>query len=292
MKKQETEELWRLCFGDKEAFIRLFFDEVYRDENTLVIEKQGTVVAALQCIPYSLWMQGKEIPMAYICGVSTHPNERGNGFMGRLMRKADEELKRRKIPLATLIPAESWLADIYRKYGYSYAFYYDSKTYIRSSSTLSSIGDGEGIIASEITPQLFNYFDRKLRKRVTCVLHSASDFRVIYKDLTLYGGKLLWLKNTKQKVEGMAFAIPEESSDTIFMPELLYDNESAKERLLAFAASTFNIKKINIKNPPASATPISGGMAKLIDPDYFRKAKIDIRNLFSEKLGYMTLMLD
>ncbi len=32
------------------------------------------------------------------------------------MHEADIELKKRGIPLATLIPAEPWLADIYRKY--------------------------------------------------------------------------------------------------------------------------------------------------------------------------------
>ena len=34
-KKQQIVNLWRTCFGDSEAFISLYFDRVYKDENAM-----------------------------------------------------------------------------------------------------------------------------------------------------------------------------------------------------------------------------------------------------------------
>ena len=38
-KKQQIVNLWRTCFRDSEAFISLYFDRVYKDENAMTIEK-------------------------------------------------------------------------------------------------------------------------------------------------------------------------------------------------------------------------------------------------------------
>lgn len=54
MNKQQIIDLWRLSFNDTEEFIRLYFDRVYKEENTLVIEKDGQVVSALQMLPYTM----------------------------------------------------------------------------------------------------------------------------------------------------------------------------------------------------------------------------------------------
>lgn len=181
MKKQKTEELWRICFNDSEEFIRLFFDEVYRDENTLVIEKDGQLAAALQILPYTMMLCGKEIPVAYIFGVCTHPDERRKGMMGRLMQEVEAELKLRSIPLATLIPAEPRLFDIYRKYDYSEAFYYGMGTY--RPVTIPEKGNSRLYPAETTTPGLYPFFDQKLRERTACILHSEADFMI---DLSLY----------------------------------------------------------------------------------------------------------
>lgn len=42
-KKQQIVNLWRTCFGDSEAFISLYFDRVYKDENAMTIEKDGKI---------------------------------------------------------------------------------------------------------------------------------------------------------------------------------------------------------------------------------------------------------
>lgn len=67
-KKQQIVNLWRTCFGDSEAFISLYFDRVYKDENAMTIEKDGKIVSALQIVPYTMTYLGTEISVGYISG--------------------------------------------------------------------------------------------------------------------------------------------------------------------------------------------------------------------------------
>ncbi|MFR8355938.1 MAG: GNAT family N-acetyltransferase [Parabacteroides sp.] len=48
-----------------------------KEENTLVIEKDGQVVSALQMLPYTMTYYGTEISVAYISGACTLPSMRG-----------------------------------------------------------------------------------------------------------------------------------------------------------------------------------------------------------------------
>ena len=79
-KKQQIVNLWRTCFGDSEAFISLYFDRVYKDENAMTIEKDGKIVSALQIVPYTMTYLGTEISVAYIsrglCGNSCKRHSR------------------------------------------------------------------------------------------------------------------------------------------------------------------------------------------------------------------------
>ena len=65
-KKQQIVNLWRTCFGDSEAFISLYFDRVYKDENAMTIEKDGKIVSALQIVPYTMTYLGTEIGRAHV----------------------------------------------------------------------------------------------------------------------------------------------------------------------------------------------------------------------------------
>jgi len=291
MKKQGTETLWRACFNDTDKFIRLFFDEIYQEDNALVIEKQGQIVSALHLLPYTMLLNGTEFPVSYICGVSTHPDERGKGMMNRLMQEAEEELKRRGIPLALLIPAETWLFDIYKKFGYHKAFSYHIETY---TSQLPPASENIRIsIATATTPGLFSFFDKKLRERPAYVLHTEKDFMVIRKDFAICNGQLLIATNIRNEITGMAFTLPErKEGEPAFIADLLYNNLSIKEQLLYATAKLYNVSKVNYQTLPCKKASHPKGMAKIIDENYFRDKEIDIQSLFKYQKGFMTLMLD
>ena len=95
-KKQQIVNLWRTCFGDSEAFISLYFDRVYKDENAMTIEKDGKIVSALQIVPHTMTYLGTEISVGYISGACTTPEERGQGLMRQLLQETFEEMDRRE----------------------------------------------------------------------------------------------------------------------------------------------------------------------------------------------------
>lgn len=66
---------------------QLYFDRVYKDENAMTIEKDGKIVSALQIVPYTMTYLGTEISVAYISGVCTAPEERGQGLCGNSCKR-------------------------------------------------------------------------------------------------------------------------------------------------------------------------------------------------------------
>ena len=269
-RKEQVIDLWRTCFGDPEPFIRLFFEQVYRDEYTLTWEREGRVISALQILPYTLCYYGEMIPVGYICGVSTLPEERGKGYMKQLMAQAEVELKRRGLALATLIPAEPWLFDYYARMGYTTAFDYGWKRYdfVKITDTPADLFlQAERFPAADL-PALHTYLDRKLRERPICLLHTEADLRVNLIDFWQSGGGVFTLRNTAKQIVGMAFVLYEADNQTLLIKEWLTEDEATAHRFAQLLMRHFQAKRAVIKSPASTAADSHPfAMAHLVDPD-------------------------
>lgn len=267
-KKQQIIDLWRTCFGDPEASIRLYFERVYKDENTMTLEREGRIVSALQILPYSMTFEGDEIPVAYVSGVCTAPDDREKGYMRQLMRTALVEMERRGFAITALIPAESWLFDYYRQFGYTEVFTYSTIHYdLPEPSSLSSIS----IIRPEEpeAEKLYAYFNRKLRERPACVLHTYQDYVTILGDLYIAGGKVYVALNKEEQVVGMAFVLPVEgktgSEEKILqIKEMLFDTEEVEATFIRAFKSNYKVTEIR-GTIPGKQSP--KGMARVLDTD-------------------------
>ena len=283
-KKRQVESLWRDVFGDAEEFIRLYFDNIYNGDNTIVVEKDGEIVSALQLLPYTMILEGREVHVAYISGVCTRPTERGKGYMNMLMDMADAELKQRNIPMAILIPAEEWLYKVYSKQGYKKAFYYSTEIY-HHNQLYKTEGINVAVVDSPVIEDIFNYFDENLRKRPFCVLHSIADLKNIIAELNMFNGALFKASNNEGDIIGLAFAsLDYNNKDCVVIKELLYDDEKTKQQLLYFVATHFNTKKIRCNTPSLLDHKVKG-MAKVL---YTSIIDVD----FDKTPAYMSLMLD
>lgn len=262
-KKQQIINLWRVCFHDPDTFIDLFFDRVYRDENALILEKQGLVASALQLLPYTMTYYGTEIQAGYIYGACTAPAYRGQGLMRQLLHEAFEVMKSRDIALATLIPSDLSLFDYYRENGFAEAFDYTEDTYVRSRYPV------QAPLLTVVPPEvpsmklLYAYFDRKLRERPCCMLHSYEDFVTILRDLQLGGGQMLTALNIEDQIVGMIFLAP--SSDGMYAKEILFDTPQVKELLLQEAAAQHEQIRLRYRTPPTLPSMRSFGMARILD---------------------------
>ena len=269
-RKEQVIDLWRTCFGDPEPFIRLFFEQVYRDEYTLTLEREGRVISALQILPYTLCYYGEMIPVGYICGVSTLPEERGKGYMKQLMAQAESELKSRGLALATLIPAEPWLFDYYAHMGYTTAFDYAWKRYERTEiadAPTNLFLQAERLPNADVSA-LHAYLDRKLRERPICLLHTATDLKVNLIDFWQSGGGAFTLRDSTKKILGIAFVLHEADSNELLIKEWLTEDEATAKGFAQQLLRYFQAERILIKSPATSAAERHlFAMAYLVDPD-------------------------
>ena len=135
-------ELWKQAFGDTDAFVDGFFAAGFSAERCVVLEQEGKLAAALYWFD-SLW-QGKKI--AYIYGVATDMDFRGQGLCRKLMEKTHEQLQKLGYAGAALVPADESLYRMYESMGYRG---------FGPMQTHNVLPAGEKVTVQKISPQAY-----------------------------------------------------------------------------------------------------------------------------------------
>lgn len=200
---KETKSLWQTVFNDSPEFVNLYFSRVYKSEYNITCQINHHVAAALQTLPYTLLYHKRELPVAYISGVSVSPDYRKQGIGDAIMRQAHFNSYCKGAVFAILIPAEDWLNDWYSKCGYT-----------------------QNIMCTppqeDISDMPFARFDAWQRQKSCIVMHDAEGFDVIKEDIKLAGDKY---KPATKSVQGMVRVI------------------NAKKALELYAAQNPNIQR-------------------------------------------------
>ena len=85
--------LWMRCFGDEEAYVRLYFDHSFDPENVFVL-REAQIAAMLIRFPVCYVAEdGNEKPGSYLYAVCTAPEQRGKGLCKRLMAETEQALQ-------------------------------------------------------------------------------------------------------------------------------------------------------------------------------------------------------
>ncbi|MDE6451506.1 MAG: GNAT family N-acetyltransferase, partial [Odoribacter sp.] len=213
-KKLQVMELWRRNFQDTETFIQFYFSRKYSDTHALVYENNGKVLSAFLMLPYPMTWQGISLTTSYISGACTLEEARNHGYMSSLLKKAFQEMYKRGIAFSTLIPAENWLFDYYRKLGYAAVFDYSTERYqidagIPISPTLSI--HCPPCYDPEFAESVYAYFKQKMQSRNCCIQHPKEDYQAVIEETYLSGGRLaaVYASYSASPI-GWALAIPEE----------------------------------------------------------------------------------
>lgn len=85
-------------------FFRRFmdWDPSYRDDNFLVAEQGGELVACVQIFPRWLRVPGAAVPVGGIGSVFTRPEARASGVASALLRRAQDVMRKRGLELSLL----------------------------------------------------------------------------------------------------------------------------------------------------------------------------------------------
>lgn len=157
--------LWEVCFPDEGGFNDYFFAHHFDPTVTLLSCEGDALCAMVQMLPYRLETDGRKAEITYIYGACTDPAYRRQGHMARLLEHSfalDREAGR---AASALIPAEKWLFDFYRPFGYQPFFHVARRELVRQGS-----GEVPRRLTAADVPQLMALYEAQT---ISC--HIARD---------------------------------------------------------------------------------------------------------------------
>ena len=267
----ETRHLWERSFADPRAFIDLYFREKYRKERNEVIVRDGHVVSALQKLPYPLTYGGRMLPASYISGACTDENYRKRGLMGKLLAQTHRAMADENAVLSFLIPATAELATYYAKFGYTPCFRFGWK---ETHPIPPCEGGGTDLTAQEVLPDREDlggsliYLRQKMQERPLCVQHPLSDLRAVVDDMRM-AGDTMWEVRRGTLLVGVAICRAE--AEGVLLRECLYDDEEARDALIAAIAEHYGQSEVDVLDTTGREGDYFG-MARVINAEEMLKA--------------------
>ncbi len=198
---EQLKSLWQKTFGDSTAYINSFFDNMYRDENTLVYIEDKTIVSVLYIIEYEIPLETDKIKIAYLYALTTEPAFRGRGIMSRLIEKSFEIGIKRDYKLCVLIPSEASLFDYYRRFGFKECFSRTTITKHLSEIRRTASGEKELLLKKADCNKIWNAYIKSPFFGPECVVLSRQQNCFFIKELEREGGQA-FLFDLKGKDDG------------------------------------------------------------------------------------------
>jgi ribosomal protein S18 acetylase RimI-like enzyme len=116
--KSQMMALWSDTFGDSDDYINLVFDAYFNPDLVKYYTHQGSIVAAMMGIPFSMQINDRVVSALYLCGLATRPEFRRQGIMSEMIGEMHDHAKRMGFDYSFLIPADDHLRKYYEKFGY------------------------------------------------------------------------------------------------------------------------------------------------------------------------------
>ena len=254
----ETRHLWERSFADPRAFIDLYFREKYRKERNEVIVRDGRVVSALQKLPYPMTYGGRMLPASYISGACTDERYRRRGLMGELLSQTHRAMQQENAVFSFLIPATQELAAYYAKFGYTPCFRFGWETITAGTPDDSLV---VGTVDQHKTEELLPYLRDKMQERTMCVQHPLDDLRAVVDDMHM-AGDTMW--EARRGELTVALAICRAEADGILLRECVYDDEEARDGLIAAIAAHYGRTEVDVVDTKGREGDYFG-MARIID---------------------------
>lgn len=128
----ELRSLWKEAFGDSEAFMDDFFSVAYDQSRCRSIRKDGKTVSALYWFDVDMGSH----KMAYLYGVATLSQYRGQGIAAYLIEKTCKQLQEKGYSGVLLVPGSEQLFEYYRRLGFFACTTIDERTCVAQDSML------------------------------------------------------------------------------------------------------------------------------------------------------------
>lgn len=122
--KAALREIWKLCFGDEDSFIDLYFKNVDWINGTAVLLYGSRIISMLTMIPVDMiGKDGDKCRASMLYAIATHPDFQKRGYADQLIEFSNRYLLSNQVETTLLVPAGEELFRFYEKRGYANAFY-------------------------------------------------------------------------------------------------------------------------------------------------------------------------
>lgn len=227
-KKDAVLKLWRECFDDSDQYVDMFFSEVYRDDDALLLEQDNRPISSMLLQRYAMNFHGVTVSVSYVCGAATTRKSRDQGCMSTLMREALRCSYDRGDMLCTLIPANDWLYHYYGHFCFSPVFYVDIERYT-SAHTFRHEGVYTLYEALD-TPEAYSFFREMMERRKCTVQHTEEQYHQILMDNSADAGIVTAIADCAGHPVAMAFAVPVDGEAVV--KDVLSIDEDARSAVL------------------------------------------------------------
>lgn len=239
--KNQIVSLWNYCFEDGEDFVKYYFENVYDENNTIIIEENDEVLSALQLNKYTIDLRDNKYDVSYVVGVSSKPEVRGLGYMKHLMAYTLEELYKNGEIVSLLMAIDYRL---YKRYGFDHC--YDQIQYNLRTEELLGFR-----LSSKLRKATFE--DAETLSRIyTKAMESLNGYAV--RDKAYFNRFMKEVSSESGYIyideENNSYIVYYIQEDTFFVRELIYNNISSLKSMLAYIYNHNTQCKKTVINAP------------------------------------------
>ena len=239
--KDQVVSVWNYCFEDGEDFVKYYFENVYDENNTIIIEENDEVLSALQLNKYTIDIRDNKYDVSYVVGVSSKPEVRGLGYMKHLMTYTLEELYKNGEIVSLLMAIDYRL---YKRYGFDHC--YDQIQYnIRTDELLGfRLSSKLRKATFEDAETLSRIYTKAMEFLNGYAVRDEAYFNRFMKEVSSESG---YIYIDEENNSYIAYYI---QGDTFFVRELIYNNISSLKSMLAYIYNHNTQCKKTVINAP------------------------------------------
>ena len=266
--KEAVKKLWADAFHEQEPFLSQYFDDFWKSEDALIIKEDKKLVAALEMIPYSVFLRKAPLSAAYIVGVSVAEEFRGRNYSKKIMRECLLTQKKRNMALSLLTPFNY---EFYNKLGYRMCYTLD--VYELTQDNLPVTEESLPVICACFSDfeKLNSVYSDFCHNKNGYIIRTKQDWKYIFFEHKLSGGGFFAVKNSNSF---SGYASYFEKNDEVFVRELIYSDALSLLSLLSKfkAYKKIKIRTVSdmlllklIKNPKNVLKTVPTVMARITD---------------------------
>ena len=239
--KEQVVSVWNYCFEDGEDFVKYYFENVYDENNTIIIEENDEVLSALQLNKYTIDLRDNKYDVSYVVGVSSKPEVRGLGYMKHLMAYTLEELYKNGEIVSLLMAIDYRL---YKRYGFDHC--YDQIQYnLRTDELLGfRLSSKLRKATFEDAETLSRIYTKAMKSLNGYAVRDEAYFNRFIKEVSSESG---YIYIDEENNSYIAYYI---QGDTFFVRELIYNNISSLKSMLAYIYNHNTQCKKTVINAP------------------------------------------